>query len=279
MKVQQRADAFFETTMEDQYNKKENKGSLIGNWVEERALQETTGIFRYQEWEDSIGEEGPKDDSVVTTRWTKGGEKADQNDTFNRCFSHMDHQEYGSMRSFTEHTYQNPAKTTGYREYRDVGAGTRSRMTQQEMWDLAAKQAEAQAEEENRNMMEEPLVSTVQESFQAPPEGAYTKPIGSRVMNTRDNRAIPNDTRDITFLVESGIRGPDTRLNYQDVGTLSEPTGPHHGDVYTSQAITFYSGAPGRGSSSFAGRAGTTKFGRGSQFSTPIEYSTQPEKE
>jgi len=268
-------------TMEDQYNKKENKGSLIGNWVEERALQETTGVFRYQEWEDSIGEEGPRDDSVVTQRFTKGGEKADQNDTFNRCFSHMDHEEYGDMKTFSEDTFKNPTKQGGYRQYKDVGQGSRTRLTQQEMWDLATQQAEQQADEENRNMMEEPLVSTQQESFQVPPGGAYKKPIGQRVMNTRDNRAIPNDTRDLTFLVETGIRMPDTRLDYQDVSNMPEPQGAHKGDLYNSQAVTFYSADVGRGNmvQGFAGRTGSTKFGKASTFSTPIEYASQSEKE
>jgi len=267
-------------TMEDQYNKKVNKGSLIGNWIEERALLDNTGVFRYQEWEDSIGEEGPKDDSVVAKRWTKGGEKADQNDTFNRCFSHSDHQEYDSMKTSSEHSHQHPQKRTGYREYRDVGQGSRTRMTQQEMWDLATQQAESQAEEENRNMMEEPLVSTQQESFQAPPAAAYTKPIGARVMNTRDGRPIPNDSRDITFLVESGIRHPDTQLDYKDVGNLSEPDGPHKGDLYSAQAITFYAAEAGRGGTQgFAGRQGKATFGKAAGFSTPIEFCHQKEKE
>merc|ERR1712146_821062 len=97
-------------TMEDQYNKCDNTGCLIGNWVEERVLNENTGETRYRRWEDSIGEEGPRDDSIVGTRWTKGGEKADQNDSYTRCFLHRDREEYADAKTFNESTYTDPKK-------------------------------------------------------------------------------------------------------------------------------------------------------------------------
>lgn len=268
-------------TMEDQYNKKNNKSALMGNWVEERALGEVTGEERYRQWEDSIGEDGPRDDSGPqgpTRRWTKGGEKADQNDSFSRCFLHLDRDDYATIKSFNESTYENPETLKGpkvTREYRPVGDGTRQRLTQQEMWDLAAKNAEEQAEQENQNILDEPLVSTQQESFQAPPPGAYKKEIGSRVMRTRDGRDIPNDTRDVTFLVETGIRAPDTRQNYQDASNIEEEN-----DLYKTEQITFYSAETGiGGTQGFAGRTGKTNFGRNSSFSVPIEYASAPEKE
>ena len=49
--------------------------SPTGNWVEERVLMHNTGEPRYNRWEDSIGEEGPRDNSIVAKRWTKGGKK------------------------------------------------------------------------------------------------------------------------------------------------------------------------------------------------------------
>jgi len=271
-------------TMEDQYNKKENKGALIGNWVEERALAADTGEARYQQWEDSIGEEGPRDDSVITKRWTKGGEKADQNDSFRRCFVHLDRDEYSDIKSFYESSFENPSKMVGphvMREYRDVGQGTRSRLSQQEMWDLAKQSAEQQAEQENQNILDEPIVSTTQEAYQAPPPGAYKKPIGQRVMRTRDGRDIPGDTRDITFLVETGIRNPDTRLEYKDASSLDELKGAHGGDLYTSQAITHYSAPKTIGTDHYQGRTGQTNFGRthDKAFSMPIEFTSASEKE
>jgi len=267
-------------TMEDQYNKCENKGALIGNWVEERVLHENTGETRYRRWEDSIGEEGPRDDSIVGKRWTKGGEKADQNDSYTRCFVHRDREEYADAKTFSEFTYTDPKKATGPREYRDVGQGSRTRLTQQEMWELATRAAEQQAEEENRNVLEEPISSTTQEAYQAPPPGAYKKSIGSRVMKTRDGRDIPKDTRDLTFLTETGIRGPEQMLNTNDVGNADAIPRQNVGDLYTSQAITYYSADVGTGGvQGFNGRTGNTNFGKESTFSVPIEYTSQPEKE
>lgn len=250
-----------------------------GNWVEERVLQENTGEQRYKRWEDSIGEEGPRDDSVITKRWTKGGEKADQNDSYTRCFVHMDREEYANAKTFAESSYSDPSKAEGPRQYREVGQGSRTRLTQQEMWELATRDAEQQAESENRGVLEEPLVSTTQEAYQAPPGGAYKKPIGARVMKTRDGRDIPNDTRDLTFLQETGIRHPDQLLNTSDVVNSNEVPSQNQGDLYSSKAITFYSSDPGRaGVQTFNGRTGSANFNKESKFSVPIEYCQEKEK-
>lgn len=269
-------------TMEDQYNKCDSKGCLIGNWVEERVLEHNTGEARYQKWENSIGEEGPKDDSVVGRRWTKGGEKADQNDSYTRCFVHMDRDDYSQVKSFNESSYQDPKKDIGApRRYESVGQGARSRLTEQEMWDLAAKDAEEQAEAENRGVLEEPLVSTAQEAFQAPPPGAYKKPLGARVMKTRDGRDIPKDTRDLTFLRETGIRQPEQNICTQDVGNVGDLPDHIQGDLYSSKAISFYNMQEAQvrgGEQGFAGRTTSANFARSSKFSVPIEYSADKEK-
>lgn len=266
-------------TMEDQFNKQENKGCLIGNWQEERVLFQNTGETRYKRWEDSIGEEGPRDDSVVSKRWTKGGEKADQNDSYTRCFVHMDREDYANVKSFNESSYTDPKKTTGPREYRDVGVGQRTRLTEQEMWELATRAAEQQAEEENRNVLEEPISSTAQEAFQAPPPGAYKKVIGARVMKTRDGKDIPKDSRDLVFLRETGIRNPEQMQETYDVANEGEVPAQNAGDLYTSQAITFYTAAPGMaGVQGFGGRTGGTDFGKNIKFSVPIEICADKEK-
>merc|ERR1719506_1654297 len=121
----------------------------------------------------------------------------------------MDRDEYADVKSFNETAFCDPKNVDGPRQYRDVGTGMRHAMQDQEMWEAATQAAEAQAEEENRNVLKDPLVSTQQEAFQGPPAGAYKKPIGARVMKTRDGRDIPNDPRDLVFLKETGIRHPD----------------------------------------------------------------------
>jgi len=266
--------------MEDQYNKLDTKGCLIGNWVEERVLEYNTGEARYSRWEDSIGEQGPRDDSVVKKRFTKGGEKADQNDSMTRCFLHMDRDDYANIKTFNESSFVDPKKQTGPRQYVEKGQGMRARLTQQEMWEAATADAEQQADEENRNVLQEPLVSTAQEAYQAPPAGAYKKSIGSRVMKTRDGRDIPKDTRDLTFLKETGIRHPGQEVETSDVGGLGNELPPGQGSgLYDSQAITFYTAAPGiGGQQGHAGRTGKINFARDEKFSVPIEYCKQMEK-
>ena len=97
----------------------------------------TTPRARYNRWEDSIGEEGPRDDSIVGKRFTKGGQKASNDDTNTRCFVHMDREDYADIKTCNETAYCNPAEVDGPRQYRNVGTGTRGAMSEQDMWQQA----------------------------------------------------------------------------------------------------------------------------------------------
>eukprot|EP00658_Telonema_sp_P-2_P050060 TRINITY_DN3811_c0_g1_i10.p1 TRINITY_DN3811_c0_g1~~TRINITY_DN3811_c0_g1_i10.p1 ORF type:complete len:100 (-),score=5.11 TRINITY_DN3811_c0_g1_i10:253-552(-) len=99
-------------------------------------------------------------------------------------------------------------------------------------------------------------------------------------MRTRDGHNIPNDTRDMQFLIETGIRGPDVQVNRCDVSAIPEAnTARAH--LYHDQAITFYSAAQGKGkiTDSTYGRRGQENFKSSRTFSTPIEYTYKSEKE
>ena len=142
--------------------------------------------------------------------------------------------------------------------------------------------AEQQAEQENLSVLEEPMVSTQQEAFQAPPSGAYKKVIGMRVMRTRDGRDIPKDTRDLEFLRETGIRNPAQHLETSDVSNLDGMPDVHDMEkqgLYNSVPITFYTAGGGRGGKQgHAGRQGKISFARDNKYSVPIEYSKEREK-
>jgi len=91
------------------------------------------------------------------------------------------------------------------------------------------------------------------------------------------------DTRDLTFLIETGIRHPDQHLDTSDVSNLDGMPAVHamngKSDLYNSVPITFYTGAPGiGGAQGHAGRTGRTVFKRDDKFSVPIEYSKEMEK-
>jgi len=272
-------------TMEDQFNKKEDKGCLIGNWVEERALGEHTGERRYYQWEDSIGPEGPKNDLVMDTRWASGGEKADQNDSYRRCFIHRDNQPYDeSMKGFSDAIYQDPGKDRPELqfEYRAAPGGMRQSQAEQDMWDEATEEMKADQQYKAENAgSEDPYRTSTMDAQHHPPYEAYQKKLGQRVMQTRDGHQLPNDSRDIQFLVETGIRGPDTQINKTDPFAKQAVVSAAKTDLYNDAAITFYS-AP-RGVNKIVdlsyGRKNTDNFQRSAQFSTPIECSHLPEKE
>ena len=65
-----------------EFNKCENQGTLVGNWVEEHALKDLTGSFRYKAWVDHKDVEG---DSVYPKHLT-----ASRMETFGRVFEHSD---------------------------------------------------------------------------------------------------------------------------------------------------------------------------------------------
>ena len=150
------------------------------------------------------------------------------------------------------------------------------------MWEQAVMAAEQQAEEENLSVLEEPLTSTAQEAFQHPPSGAYKKVLGMRVMKTRDGRDIPKDTRDLTFLRETGIRNPEQHLDTNDVSNLEGVPDVHDMNkvgLYDSVPISFYNAPVGRGGpQGHGGRQGKTNFARNDTYSVPIEYSKEREK-
>jgi len=99
-------------------------------------------------------------------------------------------------------------------------------------------------------------------------------------MRTRDGHNLPNDSRDLTFLVETGIRAPDVLIERSDVFAHQETLDEVGTDLYGSQAITFYSANQGKTSmhDTIFGRRGTEDNRRDAKFSTPIEFCTQSEK-
>eukprot|EP00656_Telonema_subtile_P000564 TRINITY_DN10258_c0_g1_i5.p1 TRINITY_DN10258_c0_g1~~TRINITY_DN10258_c0_g1_i5.p1 ORF type:complete len:103 (-),score=15.84 TRINITY_DN10258_c0_g1_i5:232-540(-) len=100
-------------------------------------------------------------------------------------------------------------------------------------------------------------------------------------MRTRDGHNIPNDSRDLQFLVETGIRAPDALLHRSDVFSKQEVLDQAGVDVYKDQAVTFYSAGQGKTNmcDTTYGRRGTADYKKSSSFSKPIEDHMQWDSE
>lgn len=65
------------------YNKSRNQGVLVGNWVEEQALNSSTGTHRYKAW---VDDSQPGQEKSVYPKHLKEPKV----ETFGRVFSHDD---------------------------------------------------------------------------------------------------------------------------------------------------------------------------------------------
>jgi hypothetical protein len=121
-------------------------------------------------------------------------EKADNNDSFSRCFVHSDHQPYNTAKTFTEHSYKATAIHSGsvrvglglscmaesysqvmvsvgscegrgpevQREYRPAGPGVRTVAIEQQLWDEALEMDSQELA--NKARIKDPMVTSTMES-------------------------------------------------------------------------------------------------------------------
>ena len=105
-----------------EYNKEVNakNETLVGNWVEERALKDQIGTGRYAMWVNNGDEK-----SVATAKqqtFTKFTTRPDALDTFSRTLAHSDHT------PSAEYSTNNEVKDPGYTKYVNPGVGAREQM-------------------------------------------------------------------------------------------------------------------------------------------------------
>ena len=105
-----------------EYNKEvlDKNDTLVGNWVEERALRDQIGTGRYALWVNTGDEK-----SVATKKqqtFTKFTTRPDALDTFSRTLMHSDHTpsaEYATNNDFSD---------PGYARYINPGVGAREKL-------------------------------------------------------------------------------------------------------------------------------------------------------
>ncbi len=193
-----------------EFNKCENQGTLVGNWVEEHALKDLTGSFRYKAWVDHKNVEG---DSVYPKHLT-----ASRMETFGRVFEHSDKLESADWITHNHYTYSGLMKGA-YREPK-----------------LAGKRMSATMKKAKKEAMAEPPIEVVKPDFTTTCRAAFTEndltglEIGARVMKTQDGLPVK---RDHVFLSETKIL--DKYHAQKLCGKVFSETGP------PEDAVTFYS--------------------------------------
>jgi hypothetical protein len=105
-----------------EYNKEvlDKNETLVGNWVEERALRDQIGTGRYALWVNTGDEK-----SVATNKqqtFTKFTTRPDALDTFSRTLAHSDHT------PSAEYSTNNDVKDPGYSRYVNPGVGAREKL-------------------------------------------------------------------------------------------------------------------------------------------------------
>ena len=160
------------------YNKYQNQGVLVGNWVEEHALKTSTGTHRYEPWvemeQQSVYPKHLKASSMVT---------------FGRVFEHSDNLQ---SKDWLTHNHSTHCASQG--NYREMAVhGKRSQMMMMKAREEAMKEPEKEPEKPN---------------YTTTCRAAYTEndlsglEIGARVMKTQDGAPVK---RDHVFLAESKI--------------------------------------------------------------------------
>lgn len=241
------------------FNKFDTK-TLMGNWVEEKALKAATGVSRVQSWVPPVD---PNDTAVYAVH-TSGPEFVPTNE---RCFIHTiaaDHQPY--LSHFTE-MYKDPVSRQGepvkyISETQKVGTRT-DRMMQQFMAQAAV----------------EPVVAETKTDFTTTKQASYTQQdmsqvkVGLRVMKTQDGVELGLLDRDAVFLAEHGMDTKE-RLDRARLGQLDTAavTGHYAGNeaysVYSQEAELeqYPSGLATTGTAP----KGPNPFGKNCKFSKPI---------
>jgi len=120
-----------------EYNKEVGTGdkTLIGNWVEERALREDLDTGRYKHWVNTSTD--PREKQKTFTKFTT---RPDVDGTYQRTVVHSDHT------PSAEFITSNQVPDPGYCVYQTKGKGAREALLEQRARELAAQSAPVEPE-------------------------------------------------------------------------------------------------------------------------------------
>jgi len=120
-----------------EYNKEVGTGdrTLVGNWVEERALRDVIKTGRYKLWVDP-GSDG----NVKQQTYTKFTTRPDAVDTYRRTVVHSDHT------PSAEYITSNQVPDPGYAKYVNMEKGARQQLLEQRAMEMARSVETAEPE-------------------------------------------------------------------------------------------------------------------------------------
>uniref|UniRef100_A0A7S0RBS7 Uncharacterized protein n=1 Tax=Pyramimonas obovata TaxID=1411642 RepID=A0A7S0RBS7_9CHLO len=200
-------------------------GALVGNWVEEGALQTATGTHRYNTWVPA-----PDHDSgTVYATQTKGPEFIPTNE---RVFLHTISADFDPWNSHTHDVHRDP-KNRGHSDCMKYSTKNNTGRRTELM-----KKAHMQAASD---LPPEPPHKDLFETTNRVLHNAKDMSelcVGRRVMKTRDGEGIGLEHRDAIFLAETGIS------NKADVDRWhmnASDTAKQEGNYLTDTPLTIYS--------------------------------------
>eukprot|EP00195_Chlamydomonas_chlamydogama_P015010 CAMPEP_0202909992 /NCGR_PEP_ID=MMETSP1392-20130828/50783_1 /ASSEMBLY_ACC=CAM_ASM_000868 /TAXON_ID=225041 /ORGANISM="Chlamydomonas chlamydogama, Strain SAG 11-48b" /LENGTH=274 /DNA_ID=CAMNT_0049599937 /DNA_START=124 /DNA_END=948 /DNA_ORIENTATION=+ len=170
--------------------------TLIGNWVEERALKEATGTTRYETWVEKPTPSQTQT-SIFATRQDRGVDEP----THPRVIEHSEQTDKANWTTMYRNTYQTPKDRPLLQDYKQL-----SNMGPRERRELEAlmREAEQLPPEVMHTLTGPPVPQTLDSTYRAhfDEKDQTGLMIGARVMKDPDGRPT---RRDPTFLAETQI--------------------------------------------------------------------------
>ena len=282
------------------FNKTLERGTLVGNWVEERQLEADTGVFRYKPW---VNPPGPADAVRGAGGALESRSRPSPTNTHERVVTHADRLEPSDWVSHSRVALGTDAKRAGaYVDSRRVGPRTAAMLAAFER-EASAPAPEPEtdfnlrtssADDASSNKTREGAASassassfyatTKSVSYGVAPDLRVAAPIGARVMYTQDGVRVPPSARDDVWRAEAGL----CEKAVLDAMKLPEPREPHvvaPGGAGTDAGVTWTSqrwesGAyPDQDVLGTRPAEGRNPFNRNSGFSKPVDDPTKRQED
>mmetsp|Transcript_18086 Transcript_18086/g.21653 ORF Transcript_18086/g.21653 Transcript_18086/m.21653 type:complete len:262 (-) Transcript_18086:546-1331(-) len=245
------------------YNKvSQTSETLVGNWVEERALEAATGTHRYKSWVEPVS-----DTTFEDGVYAKKVGAPDFIPTAPRVIEHSNKTESEEWMTHSQDVHRHPEMRNGdLRVHKNIsGPGKRTTMM------LEAMKKEA-CQLPGDAPLTHDLATTTGTTYVK--HGMEDQEVGLRVMKTQDGLPRTLDNRDPVFLAESGIQHK-SRVDREHMGAVD---GSHLGSavpVTVYQESVEGAAYPGQGFVHGTAHKGANPFAKTCNFTKPMADHTK----